>query len=106
MIIFAFSSLGTLFGLIISNGLAFMQFSFIIFLLLSVGMGTFIPMSYYPDGYATIMEKIPLIIVFGNIQAAIINDPIHWFGFFMAIGITGIIVIISLILSHKKFRTI
>ena len=106
VIIFAFSTLGTLIGLIISNGLAFIQFSFIIFLLLSVGMGTFIPMSYYPDGYVTVMEKIPLVIVFGNIQAAIINDPIHWFGFSMAIGITGIIIIISLILSHKKFRTL
>ena len=103
VIIFVFSTFGTLIGLIISNGMTFIQFSIIIFLLLSVGMGTFIPMSYYPDGYVFIMEKIPLTIVFGNIQAAIINDPIHWLDPFISIGMTGIIMFISLILSYKIF---
>ena len=105
-IIFAFSTLGTFSGLIIYNGMALIQFVFLIFLLLSVGMGTFIPMSYYPDGYISIIGRIPLTIVFGNIQAAIINDPINWFSFFLIIGMTGIIIIISLILSYKKFRRI
>lgn len=105
VIIFAFSAFGTLIGLIISNSMAFIQFSFTIFLFTSVGMGIFIPMSYYPDGYVSIMERIPLTIVFGNIQAAIINDPIHWLGLSLAIGMTGIIIIISLILSHKIFRS-
>ena len=106
VIIFSFSAFGTLIGLIISNSMAFIQFSFTIFLFTSVGMGIFIPMSYYPDGYLSIMERIPFTSVFGNIQAAIINDPIHWPGLFLTIGITGIIIIISLILSHKIFRSI
>ena len=105
VVIFSFSAFGTLIGLIISNGMAFIQFSFTIFLFTSVGMGIFIPMSYYPDGYISIMGRIPFTIVFGNIQAAIINDSIHWPGLFLTIGITGIIIIIALILSHKIFRS-
>ena len=43
VIIFAFSTFGTFVGLVISNGMTFIQLSFIILLFLSVGMGTFIP---------------------------------------------------------------
>ena len=79
VIILTFSALGTLFGLIISNGMTLMQISSTLFLLLSVGMGTFIPLHNYPVAYISIMEKIPITFVFKNVQAAIINDPIQWF---------------------------
>ena len=106
VVIFAFSSLGTLFGLIISNGLTSIQLSFSTFLLLSFGMGTFIPLSQYPDSYVSIIEKIPFTFVFQNIQAAIINDPIHWLGYSLTILMSAIIIIISLIFSQKVFRKI
>ena len=51
VIILFFSALGTIFGLLISNRMIFIQSSFILFLLLSLSMGTFIPMSYYPVGF-------------------------------------------------------
>jgi len=106
VIILFFSALGTIFGLMISNTMIFIQSSFILFLLLSLGMGTFIPMSYYPDRFTSILSNIPLTIVFENVQAIITHDPIQWVSFFLTIGLIFIIVIVTLIISHNIFRKI
>ena len=106
VIILFFSTLGTIFGLIISNGMVFIQSSFILFLLLSLSMGTFIPMSYYPDGFTSIIGNIPLTTVFGNIQAIITHESIQWTSFFLTIGLIIIIMIITLIMSFNIFRRI
>ena len=106
VIILFFSVLGTMFGLTISNRMVFIQSSFVLFLVLSLGMGLFIPLSYYPDGFTSIIGNIPLTIVFENIQAIITHDPIQWLSFFLTIGLIIIIVIITLIISHNIFRRI
>ena len=106
VIILFFSVLGTMFGLIISNGMVFIQSSFVLFLVMSLGMGLFIPLSYYPDGFTSIIGNIPITIVFENIQAIITHDPIQWVSFFLTIGLIIIIVIITLIISHNIFRRI
>ena len=106
VIISFFSVLGTIFGLVISNRMIFIQSSFILFLLLSFSMGTFIPMSYYPDGFTSIIGYIPLSTVFGNIQAIITHESIQWTSFFLTIGLIIIMSIISLIVSHNIFRKI
>ena len=106
VIILFFSVLGTIFGLVISNGMAFIQSSFSLFLLLTFGMGTFIPMSYYPDGFTSIIGNIPLTIVFANVQSIIIHDPIQWVSYFLTIGLIILIIIITLIFSHNILRKI
>ena len=106
VIILFFSALGTMFGLMISNSMVFIQSSFVLFLMLSLGMGLFIPLSYYPDGFTSIIGNIPITIVFENIQAIITHDPIQWVSFFLTIGLIIIIVIITLIISHNIFRRI
>ena len=106
VIILFFSVLGTIFGLVISNRMIFIQSSFILFLLLSLSMGTFIPMSYYPDGFTSIIGNIPLTTVFGNIQAIITHESIQWASLFLTIGLIIIIAIITLIISHNIFRKI
>jgi len=106
IIILTFSALGTLFGLIIPNGMTLIHIYSILFLLLSVGMGTFIPLDNYPGAYVSIIEKIPITFVFKNVQAAIINDPIQWLNYFLTIGMLFIIIVISLIITHKVFRKV
>ena len=106
VIISFFSVLGTIFGLVISNRMVFIQSSFILFLFLSFGMGTFIPMSYYPDGFTSIIGNIPLTVVFANLQAIITHNPIQWVSIFLTIGLTITIVIFTLVLSHNIFRKI
>ena len=101
-----FSILGTIFGLVISNRMIFIQSSFILFLLLSLSMGTFIPMSYYPDGFTSIIGNIPLTTVFGNIQGIITHESIQWASFFLTIGLIIIFAIIAQIISHNIFRRI
>ena len=106
VIISFFSVLGTIFGLVISNKMIFIQSSFILFLLLSFSMGTFIPMSYYPDGFTSIIGTIPLITVFANVQAIITHESIQWSSFFLTIGLIIILTIVTLIMSHNIFRRI
>ena len=106
LIILFFSVLGTMLGLVISNAIVFIQTSFILFLLLSVGFGTFIPMNYYPDGFTFIIGKIPLTTVIRNIQGIITHDPTQWVSYFLTIGLIFIIAIIAIIISHNIFRKI
>ena len=106
VIILFFAVLGTIFGLVISNRIIFIQSSFILFLFLSLSMGTFIPMSYYPDGFTSIIGNIPLTTVFGNIQGIITHESIQWSSFFLTIGLIIIFAIIAQIISHNIFRRI
>ena len=91
---------------LISNRIIFIQSSFILFLFLTLGLGTFIPFNYYPDGFTSIIGNIPLSIVIGNIQAIITHNPIQWVSYFLTIGLIIIIIIITLIISHNILRKI
>ena len=106
IIIIFFASLGILFGLMLSNGNTLIQISFIAFILLSLGMGNFIPLTYYPLDYINIIDKIPLVYIFNNIQGVIINEPISWISYFLTIVAIILILLISLIMSYKIFRKI
>jgi len=105
-IILFFSVLGTLVGLLISRRNIFIQFSLALFIIISLGMGGFIPISSYPESYLAIVEKIPLIVVLQNIQSIIIHQNIQWTSFFITIVLTIFIFIIMLIISNKVFRNI
>ena len=69
-----FSVFGTLIGLIISNRIIFIQLSLVIFIIISFGMGSFIPLNSYPESYKTIINIFPInlnIIYRGTIRTTI-----------------------------------
>ncbi len=105
-IIIFFSVLGTLVGLLISSRNIFIQLSLTLFIIISLGMGAFIPISSYPGSYLAIAEKIPLMVVLQNIQAIIIHHNIQWTSFFLTLVLTIFIFFITLIISNKIFRNI
>ena len=105
-VIIFFSVLGILVGLLISNLTIFFQLSLALFIILSLGMGAFIPIASYPESYLAIVNKIPLFIVLQNIQSIIIHQSIQWTSFFLTIGSTTLLFFITLITSNKVFRNI
>ena len=105
-IVLFFSTLGILIGLVISQRILFIQFSFILFILISLGMGGFIPINYYPESYIIFINKLPIMNLLSNLQAIIIHQKIQWLSFFITIISSIIIFITTLIISNKIFRKI
>ena len=73
---------------------------------ISLGMGIFIPIINFPDSYILILNKIPLMTIFNNLQHIITHGKIHWFGYFFSIIISVILFFSSLMVSNKIFRKI
>jgi len=105
-VILFFSALGLLMGVHISNQIVFIKFSLALFLIISLGLGSFIPISSYPESYLAIVNKIPLMTVCQNLQSIIIHQNIQWTSFFLTLLLTVLLFLITLITSNKVFRNI
>ena len=105
-VILFFSALGLFMGVLISHRIVFIQLSLSLFMIISLGMGAFIPISNYPESYMAIVNKIPLMTVCQNLQSIIIHQSIQWTSFFLTLLLTVLLFIITLIISNKVFRNI
>ena len=101
-----FSILGILFGLIIENTLLLIQSILTVFILLSLGMGIFIPINIFPTSYSIILNKVPLVLLFNNMQNIIIHEKIDWIWCFFTLILSIIIFFVTLTISNKIFRKI
>ena len=101
-----FSLLGILFGLIIENTLFLIQSMLALFILLCLGMGIFIPISSFPISYSIILNKVPLVLLFNNIQNIIIHKEVNWVWCFLTLILSIIMFCVTLIISNKVFRKI
>ncbi|HIM53236.1 MAG TPA: hypothetical protein EYI88_01490 [Candidatus Marinimicrobia bacterium] len=105
-LILHFSVVGTLIGMLVSNGIFFVNISFILFMGITMGFGNFIPLKYYPYSFLSVVNTIPTTAAFENVRSVILHNPFNWAGFFLTLFGTIIIGIITLIISHKIFRKI
>ena len=105
-VILFFSVLGMLIGLVISNRTIFIQLSLALFIIISMGLGAFIPLNNYPESYLVIINKIPLMIVIQNLQSIVIHQSVQWTSFFLTLALTILLFFITLIASNKVFRNI
>ncbi len=105
-IIATFSVFGMFLGLILNNVISLVYSTIILFVVLTFGTGTFIPLNNYPVNYINFIDKIPFIHIVSNIKAIVINEPIYWIGFFLSILMTILLMIISLIVSYRVFRVL
>ena len=69
-------------------------------------MGIFIPINNYPQSYLTVINNIPLFMVFQNMQSIIIHENVQWIGIFLNLISMFLIFFISIIVSNKIFRKI
>ena len=105
-VILFFTVLGMLLGLLISHRSILIQLSMVLFIIISMGLGSFIPISSYPESYVVIANKIPLMIVVQNLQSIIIHQSVHWVSFFLTLVLTTFLFCIALMTSNKIFRNI
>tara|TARA_B100000315_G_C14195408_1_gene415196 strand:- start:140 stop:484 length:345 start_codon:yes stop_codon:yes gene_type:complete len=105
-VILFFSAFGIFIGMFISHQIIFVQFSLALFIIISLGLGSFIPISSYPESYIKIISNLPLMIVIENLHSIIIHQSIQWVGFFLTLFITILLFVITLINSNKIIRNI
>lgn len=106
IIIGTFSVFGMMLGLILNNVMSLIYSTIILFIILTFGTGTFIPLNNYPINYINFVDKIPFVYIISNTKAIIINEPIQWIGFFLSLLMIILLMIISLIISHRVFRVL
>tara|TARA_Y100000590_G_scaffold456303_1_gene606620 strand:+ start:115 stop:669 length:555 start_codon:yes stop_codon:yes gene_type:complete len=106
IIVSFFSIVGAIVGLIIKNMMFLMQFSIALFMLLSLGMDLFIPIEAFPNSYSIILDKVPLVTLFNNIQHIIIHGKINWLGYFITILMSLALFFITLATYAKALRKI
>ena len=105
-IILLFSALGILIGLLISSRALFINIYVVFIMIVTLGIGTFIPIEYYPQSYLQIVSNIPLMLIIQNMQSIIINQNIGWISLFSNLICTLALLLTSLIISNKLFRKI
>ncbi len=105
-LIFQFAVLGTLVGGLVANDNLYFNIICFIFLSLTLGLGNFIPLKYYPESFLSIITFIPIVFSFENVRSIILNDPFNWFSFFSNFFLTFILALLNLIISFKNFRKI
>ena len=103
-LILFFSILGTLLGLYVYKDFLLLMIVVFIFMTLSFGLGSFIPLSYFPDGYMVFSSKIPLVRLIENSQFIIQNYPISFSYIFLTFLLNIFLGIILLVESYNRFR--
>ena len=105
-LVFHFAVLGTLIGGLVENDNLYYNIICLLFLSLTIGLGNFIPLSYYPKSFIYIITFIPTIFSFENVRSIILHNPFNWLSFFLTLFVTFILSIFNLIISYKIFRKI
>ena len=60
------------------------MFNILIFLILALGFGSFIPLSYFPENYYNIVQYLPLASSIYNAQTIIVNESFFFSLFFIS----------------------
>ena len=105
-LIFHFAVLGALIGGVVENDNLYYNIVCLLFLSLTIGLGNFIPLSYYPKSFLSIITFIPTVFSFENLRSIILHNPFNWLSFFLTLFLTFILSIFNLIISYKIFRKI
>lgn len=105
-LILHFAVLGTLIGGLVENNNLYYNIICFLFLSLTIGLGNFIPLSYYPESFSSIITFLPTVFSFENIRSIILHNQFNWLSFFLTLFLTFILSIFNLIISYKIFRKI
>ena len=99
-----YAILGTLFGIVIKNEIALIGMILLMFLILALSIGSFLPLANFPINYVFVINKFPLTTIISSCQMIIQNSTITYIGIFLTILINMFLVLVTLVLSFKTFR--
>jgi hypothetical protein len=103
LIIF-YAILGTLFGIFIKDGIALVSVILLMFLILALSIGAFLPLSSFPENYTDMVNKFPITIIISNCQMIIQNGSVRYNGILITFLMNFFLVLLMLVVSHNTFR--
>ena len=99
-----YAILGTLLGIFIKDGITLVSVIILMFLVLALSIGSFLPLVNFPENYVLAVNKFPLTTIISSCQMIIQNGSITYIGIFFTLLINIFLTLITIVASYKTFR--
>ena len=99
-----YAILGTLLGIFIKNEITLVSVILLVFLVLALSIGSFLPLANFPKNYVFAVNKVPLTSIIDSCQMIIQNGTITYIGVFLTFLVNIFLVFLTIAVSYKTFR--
>ena len=99
-----YAILGTLLGIFIKDGIVLISLILLMFLILALSIGSFLPLTIFPPNYVDVVSLLPLTSIINSCQMIIQNGTITYIGIFLTFLLNIFLVLLTIVVSYKTFR--
>ncbi len=99
-----YAILGTLLGIFIKDGIVLISIILLMFLILALSIGSFLPLTIFPTNYVEVVSLLPLTSIINSCQMIIQNGTITYIGIFLTFLLNIFLVLLTIVVSYKTFR--
>ena len=99
-----YAILGTLLGIFIKDGIVLISIILLMFLILALSIGSFLPLTIFPTNYIDVVSLLPLTSIINSCQMIIQNGTITYIGIFLTFSLNIFLVLLTIVVSYKTFR--
>ena len=99
-----YAILGTLLGIFIKDGIVLISIILLMFLILALSIGSFLPLTIFPTNYVEVVSLLPLTSIINSCQMIIQNGTITYIGIFLTFSLNIFLVLLTIVVSYKTFR--
>ena len=103
-IIIFFSVVSMIIGQFVHRNLNLASISVGVFLFISFGLGSFIPVDAYPESVIQIIKLLPISGLINNGQLILFNQAISFYYFIVSMVLNAILFAMLLVIVHKTYR--
>ena len=99
-----YAILGTLLGIFIKDGIVLISLILLMFLILALSIGSFLPLTIFPTNYVEVVSLLPLTSIIDSCQMIIQNGTITYIGIFLTFLLNIFLLLLTIVVSYKTFR--
>ena len=99
-----YAIMGTLLGILIKDGIVLISIILLMFLILALSIGSFLPLTIFPTNYVEVVSLLPLTSIINSCQMIIQNGTITYIGIFLTFLLNIFLVLLTIVVSYKTFR--
>lgn len=99
-----YAIMGTLLGIFIKDGIVLISIILLMFLILALSIGSFLPLTIFPTNYVEAVSLLPLTSIINSCQMIIQNGTITYIGIFLTFSLNIFLVLLTIVVSYKTFR--
>ena len=99
-----YAIMGTLLGILIKDGIVLISIILLMFLILALSIGSFLPLTIFPTNYVEVVSLLPLTSIINSCQMIIQNGTITYIGIFLTFSLNIFLVLLTIVISYKTFR--